>query len=219
MPTLAQVNYVKARKELIQEPILIVGSKLYDYDRFDFRSELTKMGYCEITGIDLQPGQEVDYPVDLCDSNASFYSEHACQYKTIICMSVLMCVPNPFVAAENLTRVSAPQAVLFLSEPFIHKHTNMPKDYWRFTTNSFKAMFKSFLFQDAHFKMVITRSDAESEYNPNRVMVHPYTRNSEETAVGYILRKINRKLLSKSIFRVPLFPEVAIYALGKKEST
>jgi hypothetical protein len=217
MPTLAQAKYVKERNSFIKEPILIVGAKMYDYDRCDFKADLEALGYRDITGIDLLAGEEVDYQVDLCDKDADFFKQFENKFNTIICMSVLMCVPNPFIAAENLTKVSASGASLLLSEPFIHKHTNMPKDHWRFTANALQQIFSSFSFLEDHFKMVITRSDAERKYDPNSTMIRVSAKHPEETFLGYFLRRVSRKFLSKGIFQVSLFPEIAVYALGIKK--
>src|SRR5690349_16452269 len=129
-------------------------------------------------------------------------------------MSVLMCVTKPFIAAENLTRVAASGASVLLSEPFIHKHTNMPRDHWRFTANALQQIFSSFSFPEDHFKMVITRSDEERKYDPNSAMIRVSAKHPEETALGYFFRRVTRKFLSQGIFQVSSFPEIAVYALG-----
>mgnify|MGYP001046647456 CR=1 FL=1 len=43
MPGLNQIEFIKTNVDLIKEPILIVGSKEYDFDSYNFNEELNKL--------------------------------------------------------------------------------------------------------------------------------------------------------------------------------
>ena len=70
MPGYNQIKYIRDNKGKIKEPILIVGSKEYEFDTYNFFLELNDLGYTDITGIDIQGGNGVDiiirvhHPVD-----------------------------------------------------------------------------------------------------------------------------------------------------------
>jgi hypothetical protein len=217
MPTFAQVNYLRRHNHLIREPILIIGSRLYGYDRFDFRQTLEAMGYRNTTGVDLINGPNVDYQLDICDATNVFILENRERFRTVICKSVLMYVPNPFRAAENIATLSCTGATLFLSEGFIHKVTNMPKDYWRFTPESLGEIFYSFELLPASIEMSLTRLDIVMPYNPNGMAIQRYSKHPHETMLGYWLRKLHARILASGVFRASrLFPEIAIFAIGIK---
>ena len=148
MPTKTQYDFVSNNIALVKEPILIIGAKMYDYDLHDFRELLAKHNFKNITGIDIADGKGVDAIVDVTDENASFFEDKKSFFKTIICMSVLMYVKNPFKAASNISSVADKGSALFVSEPFCHAPTSMPADYWRFTVNSIKEIFHEFTFID-----------------------------------------------------------------------
>ena len=76
MPSINQINYLLLCKDRIAEPILIVGSKEYDFDHENFSSHLRSWGFNKVTGIDLSLGAGVDHVVDICDGRSSFISNH-----------------------------------------------------------------------------------------------------------------------------------------------
>ena len=72
MPSANHIQYLSLFKEDIREPILIVGSKKYDFDSEDFLKNLSSWGFSRVTGIDIQAGAGVDEVVDICDAENSF---------------------------------------------------------------------------------------------------------------------------------------------------
>lgn len=57
----------------------------------------------------------------------------AAQYGTILCLSVLEHVENPFAVFDGLYRALLPDGLLILSTVFSFRYHPAPVDYWRFT--------------------------------------------------------------------------------------
>ena len=218
MPTQTQNEFLKNQATHIKGPVLIVGAKVYGYDAFDFRTLLTEMGVQEIIGIDILEGDGVDRVVDITNSNDTFFKEKEGYFNTIICMSVLMYVGNPFNAGTNLSRVANQGSKLFLSEPFTHKTTAMPLDMWRFTFDSLAKVFADYSFDVTTNQCSFTRSnivfkdlrDASSELVQG--VQHP-----DESWIAFIWRRIGAKLFARGFFKISrLMPEISIFALGTK---
>ena len=102
MPAKHHLTYLSLYKNKISEPILIVGSKSYDFDTGNFLNHFKTLGFSKVTGIDISPGPGVDEVVDVCEPNSSFVKKQAGVYKTIICMQVLYATEDPFQAARNI---------------------------------------------------------------------------------------------------------------------
>ncbi len=67
--------------------------------------------------------------------------------EAIICLSVLEHVENPFKAAAELHRVLKPGGMCLISVPFLfyyHAEKGYYGDYWRFTEDSLRLLFKPF---------------------------------------------------------------------------
>lgn len=65
----------------------------------------------------------------------------------IACLSVLEHVENPFKAASEMYRVLKPGGMCLISVPFLfyyHAEKGYYGDYWRFTEDSLRLLFKSF---------------------------------------------------------------------------
>ena len=45
MPNQNQINFIKLNKDLITTPILIIGSKEYDFDEYNYIQELNRLGF------------------------------------------------------------------------------------------------------------------------------------------------------------------------------
>lgn len=219
MPTQTQYEFLKNHAALVKGPVLIVGAKVYGYDAFDFRTLLTEMGVQEITGIDILEGDGVDQVVDIANSKETFFKEKEGYFNTIICMSVLMYVGNPFDAAANLSRVANQGSQLFLSEPFTHKTTAMPIDMWRFTFDSLSEIFSDYTFDASKNQCSFTRSnivfkdlrDVSSELVQG--VQHP-----DESWIAFIWRRIGAKLFAHGFFKISrLMPEISIFSIGTKQ--
>jgi SAM-dependent methyltransferase len=65
----------------------------------------------------------------------------------IICISVLEHVENPILACKELYRVLKPGGYCYVGVPFLHCYhpkNGYYKDYWRFTKDTIKLLFKNF---------------------------------------------------------------------------
>ena len=65
MPNLNQINFINENVDLLIEPILIVGSKEYKFDKYNFINELANLNKKEIIGVDIQSGSGVDIVLDI----------------------------------------------------------------------------------------------------------------------------------------------------------
>jgi SAM-dependent methyltransferase len=89
------------------------------------------------TGCDMRPGPGVDRVEDLealslADGSAG----------TVVCIDTLEHVRRPRLAAAEMTRVLAPGGLLVVATCFrfpVHRH---PADYWRFTPDGLRELFR-----------------------------------------------------------------------------
>ncbi|MBL7853057.1 MAG: methyltransferase domain-containing protein [Cyclobacteriaceae bacterium] len=214
-----QIEFLQKNRDLLREPILLVGAKVYDYDQFDLKAELSQMGFREVIGTDLEAGKGVDDVLDITNPHAPQLAQWANRFATVICMEVLTNVNHPFRAAEHVNRLLKPGGTVVLSECFVRKISKMPVDYWRFTYDGLKALFPEFTFEDDRSRFSITRQ--------RQVTLRPFVgrfaevvadhRHADESAVGFLVRRIHRKWLSRGIFKISRWlPEQTIYAIGIK---
>jgi hypothetical protein len=98
--TLNQISFIKQNLDYITEPVLIVGSKHYEFDKENIKTRLNEYGIKDITGIDLFEGEGVDHAVDITDKDSEFIKNHQEHFSTMICEVLL--TRNPFVAASNM---------------------------------------------------------------------------------------------------------------------
>lgn len=218
MATRNQISFLKDNIDIIIEPVLIVGSKHYEFDKEDIRENLKEMGIANVTGIDISEGEGVDYVVDITDSECEFIKEKSGIYSTVICMEVLTHVRNPFKAAENLTGFLKDSGVAVLSECYVRKISKMPIDLWRFTYDGTKELFKDLKFDDNRCRISLTREKDEKllllKYPLPQLMAQ---KSEDESSAGYFLRRLHRKYFAKGIFRISrLLPETTIYSIGRK---
>ena len=217
VPSLNQINYLLLCKDRIAEPILIVGSKEYDFDQENFLEHLSSWGYSDVTGIDLSRGAGVDHVVDICDGSSSFVSDHSKRFRTIICMQVLYATENPFVAAGNIERLLSRGGILVFSDVFSHKIHRIPKDYWRFTYDAHKILFKSLAFDESKAYVAVTRTGELKPLSYPLPEVLSHQRHNDESQLAFFIRRVNRKYLSRGVFKASRFlPEISIFSLATK---
>lgn len=218
MATKNQINFLELNKDIIKEPVLIVGSKLYDYDKEDIRKFLINSGIIDITGIDLFDGEGVDYVLDITDTSSEFIINHKDYFSTIICMEILTNVKNPFVAASNIIAMLKKGGSAVFSECFVRKISKMPIDLWRFTYDGTKQLFSGLEFNDSRAKISFTRDKDVSLtklVTPFPQLLHE--KHKDESMIGYQLRRIHRRYFAKGIFKLSrLMPEITIYSVAKK---
>ena len=105
MPNLNQINFIKLVRQYIKEPILIIGSKEYEYDEYNFLYELNKLEFFDITGLDINNGSGVDVVMDICDLDAQYIQKKKSGFKTVLCMQTMYAVNNPFYASQNIQKL------------------------------------------------------------------------------------------------------------------
>ncbi|MBS1517271.1 MAG: methyltransferase domain-containing protein [Bacteroidetes bacterium] len=219
MATGNQISFLKANKDLITEPVLIVGAKHYEFDKENIVRRLKEFGISDITGIDISEGEGVDFVADITDREDGFIKSGKEKYATVICMEVLTHVRNPFLAAENLISLLKKGGVAVLSECYVRKISKMPIDLWRFTYDGTKELFSDLEFDDSRARVSLTREKNEQllplQYPLPQLLAQ---KNEDETSIGYLLRRVQRKYFAKGIFRISrLLPETTIYSIAKKK--
>jgi hypothetical protein len=214
-----QIEFIKRQLADIREPILIIGSKIYDYDAFDLAEELRKSGYNDITGMDISDGPGVDFVGDITDSSLAFFSHKQNHYNTIICMEVLTNVKNPFIAAFNVDIILGRGGLIILSECYVRKLSRMPVDYWRFTYDGLKQLFDGYFFKDEKAcYSVLRQKDATLKiFEGSFEEIRNFERHKEESRFSWFARKLIFRFLSNGVFKISrLLPEQTIYAIGIK---
>jgi len=141
MGDLNQLDWVLEHRARVRGPILEVGSKDHGNTN-DFRAHFQGLRY---VGADMEPGKGVDV---VCDFTEPFESTSkrldGLRFSTGICLSVLEHSSQPFIMAENLTRLLEPGALLFLSVPWVWNLHGFPDDYWRFSPSAVRVLFPAF---------------------------------------------------------------------------
>jgi hypothetical protein len=219
MATINQISFLRLNIDSISEPILIIGSKQYDFDKENIRTRLEQLGFKNITGIDISKGEGVDYEVDITDSESDFVKNHLNYFSTIICMEVLTHVRNPFQASVSLVSMLNSDGAAILSECYVRKISRMPIDLWRFTYDGTKVLFSKLEFDDSKAMVSLTR-ERKDGLMP---LVYPFPqllseKHSDESSLGYFIRRIHRKFFARGIFKISrLLPETTIYSIAKKK--
>ncbi len=213
-----QLAFIQKNKALIKEPILIIGSKQYNYDQYNINSYLQSVGFTNITGIDIEAGECVDVVMDIAVADHPIFSEKAQHFNTVFCMEVLTHISNPFVASTNVNRMLQTGATVFLSESIVRKISRMPLDLWRFTYDGLKQVFNFCDFDESRAARGITRmkTDTLVPYDA-KVFEVLHDQHAEENAIGHFLRRLHRKFFARGVFHISrLMPEQTFYAVGKK---
>ncbi len=204
-------------KNKITEPILIIGSKEYDFDQRNFLKELKIIGFSDIIGIDIKKGKGVDIVTDICDSNSSFVKNYNKYFKTIICMQMLYSVGNPFNAAKSIQSLMIKNGVLIFSDIFTHRVNRIPKDYWRFTYDAHKLIFSDLSFVDSKSRIGITRLNKLVDFRYPIPEINKYHKGDEESYISYIFRKLYVKCFKTSLLSLNrLMPETSIFSIAIK---
>jgi SAM-dependent methyltransferase len=139
MGSVNQLLFVKRNASEMAGPFLEVGSKDYGNTQ-DLRSVFR--GRDEYVGADIEAGPGVDVvldftqPFDEVDSRLSRR-----RFGTIFCISVMEHCRQPFLMAENLSRLLLPGGKLCIAVPFAFQFHAYPSDFWRFTYEGVKVLF------------------------------------------------------------------------------
>ena len=186
-----QLLYIQKYAEQLQGPYLEVGSKDYGNTQ-DIRSIFSKRD--NYIGLDLSEGKGVDLVMDLTNNFEEIDAKlDGCRFGTIFCLSVLEHCDQPFVMADNMTRLLEKNGKLVISLPFAWQFHGYPSDYWRFTPEGIKKLFPRLSFQD---DLGVATTPASKEISPldENVGIIPFS-SKANWSKGRVLRGISAKIL------------------------
>jgi len=218
MATLNQGAFVRQNRDRLQDPVLIVGSCMYDYDDVDLRGLLGELGLHDITGIDIVDGPGVDEVLDICDA-ADFEARNRGRFATVLCMEMITHVRQPFGLGATVTELLRPGGTVFLSECIVRKLSRMPVDHWRFTYTGIQLLFPDLDFDHDRVRMSLPRShtDVLLPYDEHLPEVLGHQRHAEESRFGWYVRKVHDRFLAHGVFRLSrLMPEISIASVATK---
>ena len=138
-------------------------------------------------------------------------------YNTIICMETLYAVINPFKAAENIYRIMNKNSILIFSDVFVHRIARVPTDYWRFSYDAHKQLFKKLKFDDIKTKIGLTRQNVLLDMTYPFPELSKYKKQHNESSIEFIIRKLFRRIFFHSMINLPrLLPEISIFSISTK---
>jgi hypothetical protein len=218
MATINQIAFLETIKNQIKEPILIVGSKTYDYDYMSLNKFLNANNFNDITGIDILEGNDVDVIADMTNLENPYFIEKTGYFNTVFCMEVITHVDKPWLLGKNIFNMTKQGGKLIASECFVRKITRMPKDYYRFTFDGLAVIYEGFEFIENHKMKSLTRSkinDVEAYNNSVYEIFHNKT--NDENGFGNIIRRFHRKFFGGKLFKISrLMPEQTFYGIAVK---
>jgi len=138
MGDINQYQLVLKNKKHLSGPFLEIGSRDYGSTR-NLRSLFPEEDY---VGVDLSEGKGVDTVLDLTRPIKELDQLlGSTRFGTIFSFSVMEHCENPFLMAENMTRLLKPGGKIVISVPFAWQFHGYPSDYWRFTAEGIKKLF------------------------------------------------------------------------------
>ena len=144
MGSINQLLFIQKHAAYLQGPFLEVGSKDYGNTQ-DLRSRFRGQG--DYVGVDMEEGPGVDMVLDLTQPFEKIDRQlGGRRFKTVFCLSVLEHCDQPFLMAENLTRLLAEGGRICISVPFSFQFHAYPHDFWRFTHHGIMRLFPAFQF-------------------------------------------------------------------------
>lgn len=151
---------------------LVVGSKVFP-GRTDRR-----LLYKEAVGLDMAPGDGVDvvHNLELPAPNSLGKFRH------VDCISVLEHSKQPWLVAQNIEKVMKSGATLFISVPFIWRFHGYPNDYFRFTAEGVKTLFKNITWDALMYGSTTLSEDSRVE--GEKIAGHPYFPRTEILGFG-----------------------------------
>lgn len=132
--------YIERHADLLGDDVLEVGSRMHSPDAWWLCNRDLARG--QWTGMDMQPGLNVDAVADLHDLPV----EWGGRFSGVLCSEVLEHVARPWVALPNLRRVMRSGAWLVVTTLFAFPEHGFPDDYYRYSRSGL-----GLLLEDAGF--------------------------------------------------------------------
>jgi len=194
-----ELIYLKEKIKQVDGSILEIGSKEYYDGQKDLPQTSSFREYFpgnEYIGIDIEPGKGVDSQVDLTKGIEPFQENY---FSLVICTSVLEHVAQPWVMAENITKILTPEGKLYISVPWVHRYHPYPDDYYRFSPQGIKAIFPELVWGDIYYSTTII-----NEYMP----FEPLNKNGNDNRMSVIITRPEG--------RQKFMPNLLVHMLGTK---
>lgn len=153
MPTARQIEWIRKHAEVVQGPVLDVGSRIPEtrstskIERFSVRMDGLPVRYppLTVTGVDMIDGPNVDVVTNLEVQRSipalARIGLKAGSFRTVYALSVLEHSRNPFMLAKSIIKLMPSGGWLFVSVPFLFRYHAHPDDYWRFTPQALDVLF------------------------------------------------------------------------------
>jgi hypothetical protein len=151
---------------------LVVGSKVFP-GRTDRR-----LMYKDVVGLDMEAGDGVDLVHNLEIAAPASLGK----FRHVDCISVLEHSKQPWLVAQNIEKVMKSGATLFLSVPFIWRFHGYPNDYFRFTAEGVKVLFKNIEWDALMYGS--TKLSDDSRIEGEKIDGHPYFPRTEVLGFG-----------------------------------
>ncbi|HNS27389.1 MAG TPA: methyltransferase domain-containing protein [Steroidobacteraceae bacterium] len=116
------------------DDVLEVGSRMHTPDAWWVVNRDLARG--QWTGIDMQPGPNVDVVADLHDPPDEWIG----RFSGVVLSEVLEHVRNPWTALVRLRALMQPGALLIVTVPFCFPRHAFPDDFYRFTESGLRAV-------------------------------------------------------------------------------
>jgi len=161
MGDINQLLYLKKFLPTVPGPVLEIGSK----DHGNTSSFRDYYPHSEYIGVDMEPGKNVDYVIDLTEGVGNLKNDY---FSLCVCCSVLEHVNRPWAMAENITNLVRERGYLFVSVPWIWGYHPFPDDYFRFSWRGILQLFPDFKWDHIYYSSKIRNeffkiSDAEKD--------------------------------------------------------
>lgn len=134
---MGDINQLLLANQILQDvtgDVLEVGSKDYGNTQ-SFRNIFKN---CQYTGVDLEPGQNVDLVANL-EEGVEIFDQR--KFDLIIICSVLEHTPKPWILASNLEKLLSNKGIIYSCHPWVWRYHKYPEDYYRFSPKAIQTLF------------------------------------------------------------------------------
>ena len=213
---LNELNFIKKNTKKFKPPYLEIGS------RYGFTREIRELfPGSEYIGIDMEDGSGVDVVLDLTeDFSVVDTILKQKRFNTVFCLSVLEHCSNPFMMAENITKLLNRDGILYVSVPFSWQFHAFPSDYWRFTPEGVRILFPKIVFNFENSNMSTSYIGDVRKIDKDLCRIRfSVSKSLKQRKYGMATIAVIIKLMKKlGIFKYRyLLPPVLIHMIGIKK--